>query len=101
MWTFCVVVDAPIFDDHLCLPETEEDLPIEAFNPEFAVEGFTVAVRPTIAPPGRLLNGLTPMVIPVQYEDFQCQALSGTHAGYLRSWGDSLAPTLRGLVGWP
>ena len=63
------MVDAPIFNDHLCLPETVEDLPIEAFNLEFAVEGLTVAVRPTIAPPGRSLNCLTLMVIPVQHED--------------------------------
>jgi len=31
---------APLLDDHLSLPETVEDLAIEALIPEFAVEGL-------------------------------------------------------------
>lgn len=46
VWTFGVVVDAPLLDDDLCLPETVEDFTIEALIPEFAVEGLAVAVLP-------------------------------------------------------
>ena len=31
----CVAVDAPILDNHLCLPEAVEDFPIQTFIPEF------------------------------------------------------------------
>ena len=44
MWALCVVVDAPVLDDHLGLPEAVEDLAIEAFIPELAIEGLAVAV---------------------------------------------------------
>jgi hypothetical protein len=44
--TFGVVVDAPLLDDDLCFPEAVEDLPIEAFIPEFAVEGFAESILP-------------------------------------------------------
>ena len=46
MQTFGVVVDAPHLDDRLRFLETVEDLAIEAFIPELAVEGFAVAVLP-------------------------------------------------------
>ena len=41
-----VVVDAPLFDDHLGFLKAVEDLAIEAFIPELAVEGLAVAVLP-------------------------------------------------------
>ena len=46
MRAFRVVVDAPLLNDDLCFSKTVEDLPIEAFIPELAVEGFAVAVFP-------------------------------------------------------
>jgi hypothetical protein len=46
MWALCVVVDAPVLDDHLGLSEAVEDLAIEAFIPELAIEGLAVAVLP-------------------------------------------------------
>ena len=46
MRAFGVVVDAPLLDNHLCLPEAVEDLTIEAFIPEFAVEGFAIPIFP-------------------------------------------------------
>ena len=42
----CIVVDAPLFDDRLGFLEAVEDLAIEAFIPELAVEGLAVAVLP-------------------------------------------------------
>jgi hypothetical protein len=41
-----VVVDAPALDDRLGFPEAVEDLAIEQFIPEFAIEGLAVAVLP-------------------------------------------------------
>ena len=41
----CIVMDAPLFDDRLGR-EAVEDLAIEAFIPELAVEGLAVAVLP-------------------------------------------------------
>lgn len=37
-------MDAPDLDDHLRLPEAVEDFAIEAFVPEFAVEGLAIAI---------------------------------------------------------
>ena len=34
-----VVMDSPVFDHHLCFPEAVENLAVEAFVPELAVEG--------------------------------------------------------------
>jgi hypothetical protein len=39
-------MDAPLFDDHLGFPEAVEDLAIEAFISELAIEGLAVAVLP-------------------------------------------------------
>ena len=39
-------MDTPLLDDHLGFPEAVEDLAIEAFVPELAVERFTKAVLP-------------------------------------------------------
>ena len=41
-----VVMETPLLDDHLGFPEAVEDLAIEAFVPELAVERFTKAVLP-------------------------------------------------------
>ncbi len=46
MWPSCIVMDAPLFDDHLGLPEAVEDLTVKAFITEFAIEGLAVAVLP-------------------------------------------------------
>jgi hypothetical protein len=46
MWALCVVVDAPGLDYHLSFLETVEDLAIQAFIPELAIEGLAVAVLP-------------------------------------------------------
>jgi len=41
-----VVVDAPALDHDLCLLQRVEDLAVDQFVPELAVERFAVAVRP-------------------------------------------------------
>ena len=46
VWPSRVVVDAPLLDDDLRFPEAVEDLAIEAFIPELAVQGLAVAVLP-------------------------------------------------------
>ena len=46
MRSLCIVMDAPLFDDRLGFLEAVEDLAIEAFIPELAVEGLAVAVLP-------------------------------------------------------
>ena len=46
MRTFGVVVDAPHLNDILSFFESIEQLAIEAFVPELAVEGFAVTVLP-------------------------------------------------------
>ena len=45
MWAFGVVMDAPFFDDDLYFSEVVEDLTIQTFIPEFAVEGFAIAIH--------------------------------------------------------
>ena len=57
MWTFRVVVRVPILDDDLRFAGTVEDLTIQAFVPEFAIEGFAVAVAPChlLSPVGAIL----------------------------------------------
>ena len=47
MWALGVVVDAPAFDDDLGFLQAIEDLAVEAFIPEFAVEGFGNIGSPT------------------------------------------------------
>jgi hypothetical protein len=37
-----VVVDAPLLDDHLCFSQRVEDLSVEQFIAQLAVEGFGV-----------------------------------------------------------
>ena len=46
MWPSRVVVDAPLLDDNLGFPEAVEDLAIQQFVPELAVEGLAVAILP-------------------------------------------------------
>ena len=46
MRSLCIVMDAPLFDDRFGFREAVEDLAIEAFIPELAVEGLAVAVLP-------------------------------------------------------
>ena len=46
MRSLCIVVDAPLFDDHLGFPEAVEDFAVQQFVPELAVEGLAVAVLP-------------------------------------------------------
>jgi hypothetical protein len=46
VWTFGVLVDAPILDDDLRFSETVEDFSIQTFIPEFAVEGFAEPILP-------------------------------------------------------
>ena len=41
-----VVVDAPVLDDHLSFPGVVEDLAIEQFVSELAIEGLALAVLP-------------------------------------------------------
>lgn len=41
-----VVVDTPLFDDHLGFLKAVEDLAVQRFVPELAVEGLAVAVLP-------------------------------------------------------
>jgi len=60
-----VVVVAPLLDEDPGFLEAAEDLPVEKFVPQLAVEAFAIAVlpgasvRPTIDPLDRLLDGLT------------------------------------------
>ena len=60
-----VVEVPPLFDEDLGLPEAAEDLPVEQLVPQLPVEAFAIAilpraaVRPTIDPLDRLLDGLT------------------------------------------
>ena len=42
-----VVASAPLLDDHLGFPEAVEDLAIEAFIAEYAIEGRAGAIRPS------------------------------------------------------
>ena len=46
MWADLIVVPTPEFRQHLCLLQRRENLPVEEFVPEFAVEAFDVAVLP-------------------------------------------------------
>ena len=46
VWALGVVVDAPALDHDLRLFQAVEDLAVEAFIPEFAVEGFAISVLP-------------------------------------------------------
>ena len=39
-------MDAPFLDDHLRFFETVEDLTVETFISELAIEGFTVSILP-------------------------------------------------------
>jgi hypothetical protein len=39
-----VVVNTPVLDDHLSLLQAVEDLTIQAFVPELAVEGLAITV---------------------------------------------------------
>jgi hypothetical protein len=49
VWSEGVVFLSPSFDEHLGLPEVIEDLSIQQFVSEFAVEAFAVAVFPWAA----------------------------------------------------
>jgi hypothetical protein len=49
MWSDCVVVLSPAFNEHLCLLQCVEDLAIEQLISELAVEAFIVAVLPGAA----------------------------------------------------
>jgi hypothetical protein len=40
------LVDAPVLDDDLRLPEAVKDLAVEQFVPELAIEGLAIAVLP-------------------------------------------------------
>ena len=46
VWSDCVVVDPPLFDDDLCLLQGVEDFAIKQFVPEAGIEAFTVSVLP-------------------------------------------------------
>ncbi len=46
MRSLCIVMDAPLLDDDLGFPKAVEDLAVQEFVPELAVEGLAVAVLP-------------------------------------------------------
>ena len=50
MRSLCIVMDAPLLDDDLGFPEAVEDLAVQQFVPELAVEGLAVAVLPVSSP---------------------------------------------------
>lgn len=43
VWAVGIVLDAPLFDDDLGFTQRVENLPIEAFVAQLAVETFTIA----------------------------------------------------------
>lgn len=49
MWSLCIVVFSPFFDQDLGFTQSIEDLSIEQFVPEPAIEAFTISVLPCIA----------------------------------------------------
>jgi hypothetical protein len=46
MRSLCIVIDARLLDDDLGLPKALEDLVVQEFVPELAVEGIALAVLP-------------------------------------------------------
>ena len=46
MRSLCIVMDAPLLDDDLGFPKAVEDLAVQEFVLELAVEGLAVAVLP-------------------------------------------------------
>ena len=46
MWSDGVVVDAPLFDDDLCLLQGVKDLAIQELVSEAGIEGLAVSVLP-------------------------------------------------------
>ncbi len=46
MRSLCIVVDARLLDDDLGFPKAVEDLAVQEFVPELAIEGLAVTVLP-------------------------------------------------------
>ena len=44
VWSLCVVVFSPFFDDDLCFPQALEDLSVEQFISEPAIEALAVTM---------------------------------------------------------
>ncbi len=46
MWSFCIVVLPPLFNQNLRFSQAVEDLPVQQFIPEAGVEALAVSVLP-------------------------------------------------------
>ena len=46
VWSFCVVVFPPFFDQDLCLAQAVEDFAVQELIPEPGIEAFAVSVFP-------------------------------------------------------
>ena len=49
MWALMVILVSPLFREHVDVPESIEDLPIEEFVPELAVDALHIPVSPRAA----------------------------------------------------
>ena len=49
MWSLCVVVFPPLFDDYLCFPKAVEDFSVEQFISEPTVKALAVSMLPWTA----------------------------------------------------
>ena len=46
MWSFCIVVLPPLFNQNLRFSQAVEDLPVQQFIPEAGVEALAVSIFP-------------------------------------------------------